>query len=260
MEKEISPEMELEQELDTLYRKVAVSDQRGDDAGPAPPPKPEGEGPEGGAIREPEEKPRKRRKARPAFSRSRGLAGGALFLVALGLAALFFWPTLYHYDALNLGGEVYPLRVNRLTGGAAYFDGLEWSRPPLLMPYRNPAPDQPKARVPDTVSSGAQEKPSGAAGRPGEPAAVKTRVEKGYAVQIRAFPENEREAALSFAEEAGKRLPDVRVETAPVEGRGTWHRILFGHFETFQDASGSMAKHGLMRAYPGSFIRKTSGE
>jgi len=260
MGKEASGEMELEQELEALYRKVAGPDQREDDSDPAPPPTPETAEPEKAETLEQEDGHEARKAARPAFRFSRGLAGAVLFILVLGLAALFFWPTIYHYDALNLGGEIYPLRVNRLTGEAAYFDGLKWSRPPLLMSYKEPASKNLNVQPPTAVPSEAKDVQTPPADSFAEPAPAKTRLKTGYAIQIRAFPEIEGKIALAFAEEVKKRLPGIRVETVQVPGRGVWHRILFGNFESVKEASGSMKKHNLMNTYPGSFVQKKSGE
>jgi len=260
MEKETSREMEIEQELEALYRKVASPDQREDDSCPAPPPKPETAEPEEPETREQEDRHEVRKEARPASRFYRGLSGAVLFILVLGLAALFFWPTIYHYDALNLGGEVYPLRVNRLTGEAAYFDGLKWSRPPLFMSYKEPASKNLNVQPPAAVPSEAKDVQTPPADSPAEPAPAKTRLKTGYAIQIRAFPEIEGEAALSFAEEVKKRLPEIDVETVHVPGRGVWHRILFGNFESVKEASGSMKKRNLQNTYPGSFVQKKSGK
>jgi hypothetical protein len=260
MEKETSGEMELEQELEALYRKVASPDQREDDSYPAPPPKPETAEPEKPETPEQAGRHVERQEKRPASRFSRGLSGAVLLILVLGLAALFFWPTIYHYDALNMGGEVYPLRVNRLTGEAAYFDGLKWSRPPLFMSYKEPAPGNLKVQTSAAVPSEAKDKQARIADLPVEQAPAKTRPKTGYAIQIRAFPEIEGKIALSFAEDVKKRLPEIYVETVHVPGRGVWHRILFGNFESVKEASGSMKKHHLLNTYPGSFVQKKSGE
>lgn len=249
MNEERSGEMELEQELEALYRKVESSDRREDAAGPEPPPKPET--PE---AADSHEAPEAAGRA-PRFSR--GLAGAILFVLVLVPAALFFWPTLYHYDALNLGGEVYPLRINRLTGETAYFDGLKWSRPPLLMAYREPASGSGKVG-PAAAASSEEGVRTPAAASAAETAPGKTRSRGDYAVQIRAFPEIEEQIARAFAGEVRKKLSDVRVETIHIAGRGVWHRILFGNFESVSEASLSMKKYHLSSLYPGSFVQRTS--
>lgn len=251
MKKEAPGEMELERELDALYRKVAGPDQREEGSGPEPPPKPEEEEP-GKPV-----EGRGTGKARgPVFRVSRGLAGAVLFLLAFGLTGLFLWPTLYHYGALNLGGEVYPLRVNRLTGDVAYFDGMKWMKPPLIPSFQEPVPGNPKVHTPAPVPSEAKGAPSGMTAGPSAVAAH--RVRGGYAIQIKAFPENEKKAALSFADSVREALPDIDVETVHVPGLGVWHRILSGHYESVREASGILRKSRLMNTYPGSFVQRRS--
>jgi len=83
-------------------------------------------------------------------------ASGAL--VAAVLLFFFVWPILYHYDAIRVGDRDYPLRINRLTTHAQYFDGGQWLEPPLQdeLPLKA---SQPFAPLPSSVQ------PSGAGSR-----------------------------------------------------------------------------------------------
>ena len=43
----------------------------------------------------------------------------ALLLLALMLAGVaFVWPSLYRYDHMTVDGDVYPVRIHRITGHA----------------------------------------------------------------------------------------------------------------------------------------------
>jgi len=44
---------------------------------------------------------------------------------------VFLWPSLYHYEAVSLGGKEYPLRINRITSHTTYYDGKQWIAPPV---------------------------------------------------------------------------------------------------------------------------------
>ncbi|MFA6413765.1 MAG: SPOR domain-containing protein [Syntrophales bacterium] len=58
-------------------------------------------------------------------------------IIGIGLAAviililIFLWPSLYHYEAIKLGGKEYPFRINRITSHATYYDGKQWLIPPI---------------------------------------------------------------------------------------------------------------------------------
>jgi len=43
----------------------------------------------------------------------------ALFvLLALAASVLYVWPTAYRYDHMTVDGDVYPVRIHRVTGHA----------------------------------------------------------------------------------------------------------------------------------------------
>ncbi|MCX5829364.1 MAG: SPOR domain-containing protein [Deltaproteobacteria bacterium] len=52
------------------------------------------------------------------------------------LILMFLWPSLYHYEAINLGGKEYPLRINRITSHTTYYDGKQWLIPPVQVEMR----------------------------------------------------------------------------------------------------------------------------
>jgi len=47
------------------------------------------------------------------------------------LILLLLWPSLYHYEAIHLGGKEYPLRINRITSQTTYYNGKQWLVPPV---------------------------------------------------------------------------------------------------------------------------------
>ena len=85
-----------------------------------------------------------------------------------------------------------------------------------------------------------------------------TRSELKYAIQIKAFPENKKDAAAGFVDDMKKKLPDVRMETVHIRGRGIWHRILLGNFSTMEEAASYMKETKISRAFRDSFVQKKS--
>jgi len=258
MSQEEPKEIDLEQELDALYRKVAIPDHTEDISYPAPPSITETSESEKPEIQDRTDAPSTDNKEKTTFRISRSLSGTVLFILVIGLTAVFFWPTIYHYDAFNSGGKVYPLRIHRLTGEASYFDGNDWSRPPLPAPVRKPVPENPAVQSAAAVPPDVNHLKAGAVASPAAPSPTKAQTETGYAIQIRAFPEYEKKEALAFVENVKKKLPDIRMETVQVPGRGVWHRILLGNFSSREEADGDMKKRKLPDVYPGSFIQKKS--
>ena len=115
--------------------------------------------------------------AKPPGKSVRPFLAGAVLLMAIAIAASF-WPTLYHYETIQVGDKVFPLRMNRLTAKATYFDGRQWANPPLPVEtevkatQKNiaaPAPVQtPTAApsVPPPETEGNKPLPGSAAARP----------------------------------------------------------------------------------------------
>ena len=67
-----------------------------------------------------------------------GLSGNIIRrIIIMGLPTViililaFLWPSLYHYEAIHLGGKEYPLRINRVTSQATYYNGKQWLAPPV---------------------------------------------------------------------------------------------------------------------------------
>ena len=147
MEKKDPKEIDIELELDALYRKVAGADQPGDAHYPLQQVQIRAAvGPE---IRDRMSSPAQE-KAGKTFRRLRNISGFIFLILILGLFALFLWPTIYDYNALNWEGKVYPLRINRLTGESSYFDGSAWLRTPLTKAVEEPVggdPNDPSAVV-----------------------------------------------------------------------------------------------------------------
>lgn len=67
---------------------------------------------------------------RSVFRRHPWSVGAAATTAAI-IFLFLLWPTVYHYDSLQVGNKVYPLRINRLTAHPAYFDGKAWVDFPL---------------------------------------------------------------------------------------------------------------------------------
>ena len=72
------------------------------------------------------------------------LIAGAIAVIAMLIIGLFVWPTIYRFDVIKAGDKIYPLRINRLTSGIAYFNGKDWSPPPV--PIDTPAQSREQLR------------------------------------------------------------------------------------------------------------------
>ncbi|MFA5180320.1 MAG: SPOR domain-containing protein [Syntrophales bacterium] len=180
-------------------------------------------------------------------------------LSLLCMVAIFFWPTIYYYESLNLGEKVYPLRINKLTGEISYFNGTLWLSPPVAETAKKPVYgnlNNPAAIIPPATNSikAPVEEPTAA------PALLKTRDKGKYVIQIKSFPENSKKDAQTFMEDVKKRVPEIQMKTVQIAGHGVWYRIWVGNFSTLKEASHTMKKLKLSDSYPDSFIRKQSGE
>ncbi|HOG16429.1 MAG TPA: SPOR domain-containing protein [Syntrophales bacterium] len=198
-------------------------------------------------------------------------------LLLLGSAGIALWPSLYHYGAVDLGGGSYPLRVNRLTGEATYYDGSSWIKPPAAAapgksrPAETKSPPPPAPPSPDSLPASPPAAPAGkpavAPALPSEdekpaphpPAAAGDIRQAPFTIQVRAFPEERKKEALAFQERLGKKRPGVFLETVPLGKRGVWHRVLLGAFATREDAAAYRRKAHLAREFPDSFVQKRSG-
>jgi type IV secretory pathway VirB10-like protein len=79
-----------------------------------------------------------------------------------------------------------------------------------------------------------------------------------YAVQIKAYPETEKNAAMAFVEDVKKKEPEVHMERVSLNRRGIWYRIMVGHFANSEDASSYIKEKKMSDAYPGSFVQTKS--
>jgi hypothetical protein len=257
MEKKDPTEVELEEELDFLYRKVSSRDQSEEILYAPQELKTEAMATEEPDIQTGAEKWPLQREERGRFSSSR-IVFLLLTALILGLITIFYWPLLYHYDALSLEGKVYPLRINRLTGEAAYFDGAEWLRPPIPAAEKSAVREKQIAQSAAVLPAEISQAKTRADDLPAAAAPSKTRSELKYAIQIRSFPENKKDAAAGFVKNMKKKLPNVRMETVNIQGRGTWHRILLGNFSTMEEASRYMEKAKISHRFRDSFVQKKS--
>lgn len=265
MGKKESKDVGLEQELEALYRKVASADPPGDpsyplqqqsethllETGTAAPEEP-------GLMERTEDSPLPG-KERPT-NRLFLMAIGAFFSFGLlCLVAIFFWPTIYYYESLNLGEKVYPIRINKLTGETLYFNGTVWLNPPVAMAIKKPVYgnlNNPPAIIPPETNTIKARAPESTAA----PAPLKTRDKGKYVIQIKSFPENRKKDAQAFMEGVKKRVPDIQIKTVHIAGHGVWYRIWVGNYASAKDASHSMKNLKLSDSYPDSFVRMWSEE
>ena len=103
--------------------------------------------------------------ASPISAAPSGFSGNLLrLIIGIGtsivvfLILIFLWPSLYHYEAIHLGGKEYPLRINRITSHTTYYDGRQWLVPPVkvevMQPQAAPAPPvQPALPLPSAQSA-----------------------------------------------------------------------------------------------------------
>lgn len=224
------------------------------------------------------------------------LAPGAFIVVMLLL--FFLWPTLYHYEAVRMGGKDYPLRINRLTTHTQYFNGLQWIDPPLGVEAPRPVPAG-KALPPPPVEptgSGNQNGPKSVtpppakgitpqtapASLPVEPASIVTRTEPkpitsppvkrnirtphqpsaqrktGATYSIQISAYPARDRADALAKQMQAKQYAVRVEEASIRGKGQWYRVLLGQFENRGAALLYLKDHRIGEIYPGSFIQRAN--
>jgi hypothetical protein len=80
-----------------------------------------------------------------------------------------------------------------------------------------------------------------------------------YAIQIRAYPEDQKQNAVTFVADLRKRAPDVSMETVVIPGRGVWHRVLLGNFSTAEEAAEYQKSDRVAREHPYRFIQRKLG-
>lgn len=220
------------------------------------------------------------------------LAGGML------LYAVLFWPGLYHYEAIRMGGREYPIRINRLTTHVQYFNGQSWLDPPLQITAPGPTSDPtapPLAPAPIIFAWPANSREPEASppppeaslrtpmSRPPEPRAGDTVT--GKPPPATTAPQKRRSTfqdhiglrhgsgrpytvqigacrsprkAEFLAAEIRRRGFPVRIETVSIDDR-RWHRVLVGRFANRDAAGRWLQEHGFADDYPDSFVQKSVG-
>jgi hypothetical protein len=259
MEEKEPKDVDLEQELEALYRKVASADPPGDSSHPFQQLNTGTAPPEEQGLPERTNNYPMPKKEGSTYRLLLTLTGVFFPLALLCMVAIFFWPTIYYFEYLNSGEKVYPVRINKLTGETSYFNGTEWLSPPVTTAIRKPVSEKiinPSAIIPpETGKNKAQ-----AAELPLVPTTLKSRDKAKYVIQIKAFPENGKNDAHAFMKDVRKRVPEVQMKTVRIAGHGIWYRIWVGNFASIKEASNNVKKLKLSESYPDSFIRKESGE
>ena len=198
----------------------------------------------------------------PFKHRPRLLAPGAL--IAIILLLVFLWPTLYHYEAIRLGGKDYRLRINRLTTHTQYFDGRQWLEPPLRVETPHNVPPgialPPLPAQPTGAGIRNEPKPSSPPRAkqeitPPDRISVKTKTRGPYSIQVSAYQARNKAEALVKEIQAKKFAG--RVEEVSIQGKGRWYRVLLGQFENRAAALQYLKDHQIGETYPGSFIQKS---
>jgi hypothetical protein len=259
MEKDEPGNTDLEQELEALYRKVASTGPQEDSSHPLPQLETFTAASEEPEIREQaSDRPRTKKEAPP--KRFLFIAIGLFFFLALlALVAVFFWPTIYHYESLALKEKVYPIRINKLTGEAAYFNGVAWLTPPVPEPAKKPVSGNLNIATAVIPSEPINAKDQ--AEKPSERTTTTITRDKGdYVIQIKAFPENKKEEAHVFMEDIKKRVPDVQMKTVHIQGHGLWYRIWVGNYVSAKEATQGIKNLKLSDSFPDCFIRMRSEE
>jgi hypothetical protein len=256
---------ELEQELDHLYQKAAGIDQPEDEHNRTAM-QSDGKTPAATDIQKPTEI-RSIQKKRRRFHTSHIGWGLAFTLFFLGMIGYFYWPGGYDYGTFQFKGIAYPLKTHRLTGEERYYNGKDWIRPSVdvgvIAPAAEESKDQSVTSTPpaqESVNQTTTPPPVEKSGQIHEaPPAADTPPKgrgKRYAIQLRAFPEGQKQKAMTFLEDLRKRTPDVSMETVSMAERGVWHRILLGNFSTRKKATDYLKSNRLAREHPGSFIQR----
>ncbi len=180
--------------------------------------------------------------------------------LAAVLFAVFVWPTPYDHDSVNWGGRTYPVKTNRLTGKASYFDGETWNPMARLslesLSGLSGTPETPIAKTSDTAPAALKDgMPAREAPSAQPPKALSTVEQKPYAIQIRALRDGEKAAAL--VNDLQKKGIPVRLIPVMIKDQGLWYRILMGQFDTKEEALRYLVNKKVAADYPGSFIQKS---
>jgi tetratricopeptide (TPR) repeat protein len=154
---------------------------------------------------------------------------GVFCALVLVFIAIFFWPTIPD-DFISSMGKIYPPRINEPTDKSLIVPPLEDTRL------------KPQTKILSVIDSS------------------KSSQGKKYSIQIRAYPETGKNAAMEFVTELRKIQSDVHMERVYIRERGVWYRILVGHFANIEEASTYLKEKKGFEAYPGSFVQITSEE
>ena len=219
MGKENPEENELEEELEALYHKVASEKDLFSQLKEST--MPEGMTLPHSSVGPPSSQEIKKQK----FIFSIIAPSLILFTLLLILMAVLFGSTIYHYDAIDFGGRIYPQIINRPVGKSVLVPPVEDTKLKI------------QTEKPPIIES------------------LKTTNRKKYAIQIRAYPETDKNAAMVFVTDLRKKQPDISMERVYIHGQGAWYRILLGQFTTVEEASAYMKEKKVLKVYPGSFVQ-----
>ncbi len=223
------------------------------------------------------------------------LPSGAAIVIFLLLS--FVWPTFYHYETVRVGDNAYPLRINRMTSHAQYYDGRQWLELPLRVrtlvkaspviptppetseptgtviriPENPPQPPPLKEMMPQAAVSspsvqpgeaGARTEPASKPPTPAKqqrkpPAQAGVKAKTGGPYGIQLGAYQEKDRAEDLAEEVRAKKFAVRVEEVSIPGKGLWHRVLLGQFKNRAAALRYLKDHRIGETYPGSFVQKS---
>ncbi|HET6460032.1 MAG TPA: tetratricopeptide repeat protein [Syntrophales bacterium] len=152
---------------------------------------------------------------------------GVLCTLVLVLMAVFFWSTKPD-DFISSMGKIYPPRSDKPTDQSVIVPPLE------------------------------DAKLKGQTGNLSVINSSKSSKGKEYSIQIRAYPETGKNAAMKFVTELKKIQSDVHMERVYIPERGIWYRILVGHFANIEKASTYLKEKKIFKTYPGSFVQLAS--
>jgi hypothetical protein len=257
MDKDDRQEIELERELDHLYRKVAGltlpedSQEREETAHKQKTLTRMGSHP---AAPTAERAFRRKGRTPFLFKIAWSLLGTIVFLA---MVALFVRVALDRYPAITPGVGDGPQAKNRPSGEEAHPADKEGRRYPIPSEAIILTTEEAKKPVSEPLSS--------KDGESGHTKLHDSTAQRGgpqgsYAIQIRAYPEDQKQNAITFLEDIRKVNPDASLETVSIPERGIWHRILLGDFSSEEAAIDFRQNRGVAIEYPYSFIQKKSGK
>jgi len=242
----------LAEELDSLYQKVASLDSPQMSARIREKAAPKGtdhnvpEYPHAEYGDKTQESARQASKVTSPSKRRYWILGAVLTIMVAAVVSVHFWPDLYYYETINSGNKIYPLRINKLTASASFYDGKAWVAPPAVS---SPAPIAVAAGVtsPEPVKKKNEIKPN-------QPVKMVGGKKNGFSIQVASFKENDE--ALAWMASMNIKKTDVRVIKVDLQDKGIWHRILLDRFDSREEANRYLETLKLQGKYPGCFIRR----